>query len=171
MKIRILLISLLGMVFAGSVAAAPKTVAFESMQTLLSDARVGDVSTRTPVRVPMITWGGDIATILANGNAAKTRSGSIFAGQGLNLELVRQDVFSQQVRDYMQGESPYLRGTLGMINMASELLSKDPRTKPVVIYQMTWSAGGDALVVKSDVRTAAAGAVAARRRRQPSTAC
>ena len=54
--------------------------------------------------------------------------------------------FSQQVRDYLQGDSPYLRGTLGMVNMASELLSRDPRTKPVVVYQMTWSAGGDALV-------------------------
>ena len=42
-----------------------------------------------------------------------------------------------------------------MINMAAEAASKDPRTKPVVIYQMTWSAGGDALVVKGDVQSGA----------------
>ena len=95
MKIRILLITLLGMVFTESVMAAPQTVDFESMQTLLSDARVGDVSTRTPVRVPMITWGGDIATILANGNAAKTRSGSLFASQGLNLDEIENGTFAR----------------------------------------------------------------------------
>src|ERR671918_714742 len=31
---------------------------------------------------------------------------------------------------------------------------RDPRTRPVVIYQLTWSSGGDALVVKSGVRFA-----------------
>jgi ABC-type nitrate/sulfonate/bicarbonate transport system substrate-binding protein len=51
----------------------------------------------------------------------------------------------------MQGKSPYLRGTVGMINMAAEALSVDPKTAPVVIYQMTWSAGGDALVVKPGI--------------------
>jgi ABC-type nitrate/sulfonate/bicarbonate transport system substrate-binding protein len=40
-----------------------------------------------------------------------------------------------------------------MINLAVEAASRDPRTKPVVIYQMTWSAGGDALVVKSGIRS------------------
>lgn len=155
MKTRILSMILFSLAFAHSAAAAPKTVNLEAMQKQLAGTQVSDVSTRSPMKVPIITWGGDIATIHANGNAAKTRGGSIFANQGLTLELVRQDVFGNQVKAYMQGESPYLRGTLGMINMASELLSADPRTRPVVIYQMTWSAGGDALVVKSDVRTAA----------------
>jgi len=103
------------------------------------------------VQVPFITWGGDIATILANGDAKQTQAGSLFASQGLKLNLKREDSFSQQVVSYMQGESPYLRGTVGMINMAAEALSVDPKTAPVVIYQMTWSAGGDALVVKPGI--------------------
>src|SRR5688572_31377230 len=44
--------------------------------------------------------------------------------------------------------------TLFRSNMAAEVASKDTRTKPVVIYQMTWSAGGDALVVKAGVNSA-----------------
>ncbi|MEJ2395990.1 MAG: ABC transporter substrate-binding protein, partial [Candidatus Thiodiazotropha sp.] len=128
---------------------------FEAMNSELAGTAVRDYKPRTPIKVPIITWGGDIATILANGDAKRTRKGSIFASAGLDLELVRQDVFSRQVASYMKGETPYLRGTLGMINMASELLASDPRTKPVVIYQLTWSAGGDALAVNSKIRTAA----------------
>lgn len=115
-------------------------------------ARVGNVASG-PVRVPIITWGGDIATIHANGNGKKTTAGSIFGKQGLDLELVREDVFAKQLTAYLSGQSPFLRGTVGMINMAAEAASRDPRTKPVVIYQMTWSAGGDALVVGPGIKT------------------
>ncbi|MFH1153225.1 MAG: ABC transporter substrate-binding protein [Pseudomonadota bacterium] len=106
------------------------------------------------IRVPLITWGGDEATILANGNSKTTTKDSIFGQKGLNLELVREDNFKRQVEAYMQGDSPYLRGTLGMIAMASEVISADPRTKPAIIYQLTWSTGGDCLVVKSGIKTA-----------------
>lgn len=106
-----------------------------------------------PVQVPVITWGGDIATILANGGTPATKAGSLFDKQGLKLRLVREDVFSKQLEAYLSGRSPYLRGTLGMVNIAAEAASRDARTKPVVIYQMTWSAGGDALVVGPDIRS------------------
>ena len=114
---------------------------------------VGQVQKSASIQVPLITWGGDIATILANGNARVTARGSIFDRLGLTLKLVREDDFKKQVEAYRRGDSPYLRGTVGMISMASELLSADPRTKPVVIYQMTWSSGGDALVVKEGIKT------------------
>src|SRR4029453_16631688 len=48
--------------------------------------------------------------------------------------------------------SPFLRGTMGMLGQVAEVTDRDPRTKMVVIYQLTWSAGGDALVVKGGVR-------------------
>ena len=121
--------------------------------TRVVDTPVGAVA-GGPVQVPIITWGGDMATIYANGNAKATARDSIFGKTGLNLNLVREDVFAKQVGAYLSGKSPYLRGTMGMINMATEVASKDPRTKPVVIYQMTWSAGGDALVVKGGVKSA-----------------
>ncbi|WP_446010418.1 ABC transporter substrate-binding protein [Candidatus Electrothrix sp.] len=117
-------------------------------------AQVQDVKAGNTVRVPLITWGGDIATILANGNSRTTTAGSIFAKKNLQLELKRTDDFKEQIKAYMQGETPYLRGTMGMINMAAELLNRDSRTKPVIIYQMTWSNGGDCLVVKSGIKSA-----------------
>ncbi|MCI5142262.1 MAG: nitrate ABC transporter substrate-binding protein, partial [Candidatus Electrothrix sp. ATG1] len=92
-------------------------------------APVQDVKDGGAVQVPLITWGGDIATILANGNTTATADGSIFATQQLKLKPTRMDDFKQQIESYMKGETPYLRGTMGMINMASELLSQDARTK------------------------------------------
>src|SRR3989338_9195790 len=102
-----------------------------------------------PIEYKLITWGGDIATIYANGNSRVTKKGSIFEKEGLNFKLFREDDFKKQVEMYMRGETPYLRGTMGMINMAVEVLNRDPRTKPVVVYQMTESNGGDVLVVRA----------------------
>lgn len=106
----------------------------------------------TDLKVPIIAWGGDMQTILANGNQAETAPGSIFDEQGLEIELFREDVFSKQVEAYLKGETPFLRGTVGMLNMAAEVTNAQPYTEMVAIYQLTWSAGGDALVVKNSIK-------------------
>lgn len=116
-------------------------------------ASVGNCSSGVS-QLPIITWGGDIATIFANGNQKNTAAGSIFSQQGLNFTLVREDVFPKQVEAYMECDSPYLRGTMGMINMAADVTEKDPRTKTITIYQHTWSTGGDGMAVKSNIKTA-----------------
>lgn len=109
--------------------------------------KVGLVSTQ----VPFITWGGDVATFLANGGL-NTTADSVYGKSGLNLKLVAGDDFVQQVRDYLAGKSPYLRCTTDMLGMASEVVNKDPRTKPVVVFQLTWSAG-DHIVSRENIRT------------------
>ena len=109
----------------------------------VGDVKVGAVAPMTasaPLRVPFITWGGDMATFYANGGL-KTAQGTLFAKQGLNLELVPGDDFAQQVRDYVSGKSPFLRGTFSMIGMASQVIGADPATRGVVVAQMTWSLG------------------------------
>ncbi len=146
-----LLIGLLAM--SGALNAAPHYVEAPPLATVLANTKTGDVATGT-VQIPIITWGGDMATVYANGNQARTVRSSALGQEQLDLNLVREDVFSKQVEAYISGKSPYLRGTLGMVNMAADLLSKDPRTKPVIVYQLTWSAGGDALVVKPGIGSA-----------------
>ena len=137
---------------SSTLLAAPKYVQSPPLRNVVTTG-VGNVRSGT-TQVPLITWGADIATIHANGDAATTSSGSIFGQSGLQLKLVREDTFSRQVEAYVKGESPYLRGTLGMINLASEVLNRDPRTKPVIVYQLSWSEGGDALVVGSGINQA-----------------
>jgi hypothetical protein len=66
--------------------------------------------------------------------------------------LVPGDDFVQQVRDYRAGKSPFLRGTFHMIGLASEVIGADPRTKGVVVLQMTWSAG-DHLIARANLKT------------------
>ncbi|MEE8410810.1 MAG: ABC transporter substrate-binding protein [Myxococcota bacterium] len=135
-------------VLASSFDADAKTKRFSELVGPITVAPVKDTST---LRVPYIIWGGDMATFYANGGLS-TSSGSIFSKQGLNAKLVNGDDFVGQVRDYMTGESPFLRGTFRMIGMASEVLNSDSRTKPVIFVQMTWSAG-DHLVARKGIKT------------------
>lgn len=137
------------LVSASPGVAAPRYVQAPPLTQVVRTA-VGPVKPGL-TQVPLITWGGDIPTILANGGARVTQKGSVFERNGLDLRLVREDNFIKQVEDYISGKTPYLRGTLGMINMAIEVLSRDPRTVPVPIYQISWSAGGDALVAKKGI--------------------
>lgn len=96
------------------------------------------------LRVPMITWGGDVATILAHENG-------LFKAEGLDTQLFVENNFPKQVEMCLSGQTPLLRGTMGMINAAAELFEKKG-AKLVVIYQMTWSSGGDALVTREKIR-------------------
>ena len=118
---------------------------------LVGGVPVGPAPSAASLQTPYITWGGDMATFYANGGLT-TRAGSLFQKQGLNLRLVPGDDFVQQVRDYRAGKSPFLRGTFHMIGLASEVIGADPRTKGVVILQMTWSAG-DHMIARANVKT------------------
>jgi len=95
-------------------------------------------------RVPAITWGGDVATILAEIQG-------IFKKEGLDVEVYTQNDFVKQVEDVLTGRTPYLRGTMGMINVANEVFERNG-LKLRVIYQISWSNGDDAIVVRSHIR-------------------
>lgn len=132
-------------------SALPLPAQEQRFADVVGPGPVGAVTQTAPLQVPFITWGGDMATFYANGGLA-TKAGSLFQKQGLNLRLTPGDDFVQQVRDYRAGKSPFLRGTFHMIGLASEVLGSDPRTKGVVILQLTWSAG-DHLVARGTLRT------------------
>ena len=117
------------------------------------EVKAGDFVSGETIKVPLIAWGADIITINANGKSGKTVKGSLFHKAGLNIELFREDDFSKQVRLFKRGKIAYLRGTMGMINMSIEKLNSSPSTRPVIIFQHSWSAGGDALVVKNNIRS------------------
>ncbi|MCI0540516.1 MAG: ABC transporter substrate-binding protein [Verrucomicrobiales bacterium] len=143
------------MAILGSVAVSSLSslAQVRSFSELVGPGATAPVASASPLQVPYITWGGDMATFHANGGLT-TKAGSLFQKQGLNLRLVAGDDFTQQVRDYRAGKSPFLRGTFHMIGLGSEVIGADPRTKGVVILQMTWSAG-DHMVARPHVRTAA----------------
>ncbi len=123
----------------------------ELFSDLVGDVKVGKPTGTDLVEVPFIVWGGDVATFHANGGL-EAKAGSIFQQEGLSIKLVPGDDFVQQVRDYISGKSPFLRGTFRMIGMASELINGNPDTKGVVLFQLTWSAG-DHAVARDKIKT------------------
>lgn len=146
----IFLIAALFMVHTAMAQSVEFTEPAKPAKTKVSGVTVGEPpSVSGPVQVPMITWGGDAATLLANGGK-DTVPASAFGQANLDVRLYKQDDAVAQVRDYMEGKTPFIRGTMGMINTYLEALNADPRTKPVVVLQLTWSTGGDCLVVRGD---------------------
>jgi outer membrane protein OmpA-like peptidoglycan-associated protein len=148
MNFRVKAVMLLIMVFAVGVTECR---AQKSFKNLVGDVQIGTVPQTQTLKVPFITWGGDMATFYANGGL-KTQKGTIFDKQGLQVQLTPGDDFIQQVRDYMSGKTPFLRGTFHMIGMASEVIGQSSATQGMVIAQMTWSAG-DHMVARSQIKT------------------
>jgi ABC-type nitrate/sulfonate/bicarbonate transport system substrate-binding protein/outer membrane protein OmpA-like peptidoglycan-associated protein len=103
------------------------------------------VSTSGRVQLPLITWGGDVATIHA------VEKGFL-RDAGIDVELVLENNFPKQVEAVLSGRTPYLRGTMGMIQAAAETFQREG-LEMVVVYQLTWSTGGDAMVVRSGVKS------------------
>ena len=134
-----------------AIVVAPAAHAQQKFSDITGPLEVKPVQGGATINVPFITWGGDAATFLANGGL-KTKSDSIYGKSGLSLNLTPGDDFVQQVKDYMGGKSPFLRGTFRMLGQASEVLGQDPRTKPVVILQLSWS-GGDHIVAREGFKT------------------
>ena len=132
--------------------AAVDLRAQQPFSELIGDVKVGEVAAGDVLEVPFILWGGDVATFHANGGLT-TKPGTIFAGHGLKLNLAAGDNFPEQVKGYLTGRTPFLRGTFSMLGQASEVLNADPRTRPVVFLQLTWSAG-DHMVARAGLTSA-----------------
>lgn len=107
-------------------------------------AKARTVSTSGKLQLPMITWGGDVATI-------HTAEKGFFQKEGLHVELAVENNFPKQVEATLTGKSPYLRGTMGMMQAAAEVFEREG-IELVVIYQLTWSTGGDAMVVRPEIK-------------------
>ena len=122
----------------------------QNFSSLIGTNSVSPVNSTSTLIVPYIVWGGEAALFYANGGL-QTKPGSIMAQQGLTLKLVPGDDFVGQVKNYLDGRTPFLRGTFRMLGQASEVIGRNPKTKAVVFGQMTWSAG-DHFVARSNIK-------------------
>lgn len=128
-----------------------KSGAQQNFAELVGPVTVAPVAKSDVLQVPFITWGGDVATFHANGGLT-TQPGTIFGKEKLSLKLTPGDDFIGQVKDYLGGKTPFLRGTFRMLGQASEVLGQDPRTKPVIVMQLSWSAG-DHIIARESIKT------------------
>jgi len=126
-------------VTAITVSAQVKYVPLKPMSQVVSTS-MKQVRSSDAITLPTITWGGDIATVYAEINGT-------FKKNGLEITLKNTDNFKDQVQRCINGETPYLRGTKGMIKMASDAF-KAAGTELVEIYQLSYSNGDDAVVFR-----------------------
>jgi NitT/TauT family transport system substrate-binding protein len=105
------------------------------------------------VEFPINVWPGWAPIILAN-QGLEPNDQSLFAkkyGFYVRLSIVDDPVRARDL--FASGQSHVLWGTLDMIALFAPELAKDSRTVPVVCQQVDFSAGGDGIVARGEIRT------------------
>ncbi|MCH2076075.1 MAG: ABC transporter substrate-binding protein [Rhodobacteraceae bacterium] len=120
---------------AGTAYAAPG----DRLAEVVSDP-VRDCAAGWNQNMPLIAWGADGVVAWANGGALSNDGGKLGAA-GLPLELSVEDSFEAQLKAYLACETPYLRGTLGMLASAAPVTEFDARTEQIVFFKHSFSAG------------------------------
>lgn len=121
--------------------------------TAVSDYAKETKDGKMVVRFPMNIWPGWAPIILANAGM-EPNDESIFAkkyGFYVRLSVVDDPVKARDL--FASGQSHILWGTLDMIALFAPELVKDSRTVPVVCQQIDWSAGGDGIVARGNIRS------------------
>jgi NitT/TauT family transport system substrate-binding protein len=104
------------------------------------------------VEFPINVWPGWAPIIVANAGM-EPNDQSVFAkkyGFYVRLAVVDDPVKARDL--FASGQSHILWGTLDMIALFAPELVKDSRTVPVVCQQIDWSAGGDGVVARGEIR-------------------
>ena len=96
MPLRVIVLSLITSLFSFNSYCSPEFIEPKPLAERIKTT-VGNVKKVMPMRVPMITWGGDMVTILANGMDTRTQPDSAMAQAGLDYEFVLQDNFDKQL--------------------------------------------------------------------------
>lgn len=119
----------------GMAQATPGDLLVETVTTDVRDCRSG-----WNAQMPLIAWGADGVVAWANGGSLSPNGGAL-GDAGLSLSLNVEDNFETQLSEYLQCETPFLRGTLGMLASAAPVTQDDPRTEQIVIFKHSFSAG------------------------------
>ncbi len=105
------------------------------------------------VEFPINIWPGWAPIIVAN-QGMEPNDQSVFAqkyGFYVRLSIVDDPVKARDL--FASGQSHVLWGTLDMIALFAPELVKDSRTVPVVCQQVDFSAGGDGVVARGEIRS------------------
>ncbi len=105
------------------------------------------------IEFPINVWPGWAPIIVAN-QGLEPSDQSVFAkkyGFYVRLAIVDDPVKARDL--FASGQSHILWGTLDMIALFAPELVKDSRTVPVVCQQIDFSAGGDGVVARGEIRS------------------
>ena len=119
----------------------------------VSDYKTDLKDGKVVVEFPINVWPGWAPIIMANAGM-EPNDQSVFAkkyGFYVRLAIVDDPVKARDL--FASGQSHILWGTLDMIALFAPELVKDSRTVPVVCQQIDFSAGGDGIVARGDIRS------------------
>src|ERR1017187_7206149 len=105
------------------------------------------------IQFPINIWPGWAPIIVAN-NGLEPNENSVFYkkyGFYVKLAIVDDPVKARDL--FASGHSHVVWGTLDMMALFAPELCKDSRTAPVIVQQIDWSAGGDGIVVRGDIKS------------------
>ena len=105
------------------------------------------------VQFPINVWPGWAPIIVANHGLEANDESWFYQHYGFYVKLAIVDDPIKARDLFASGHSHVLWGTLDMIALFAPELCKDSRTVPVVAQQVDWSAGGDGIVVRGDIKT------------------
>ncbi len=107
------------------------------------------------IKIPLVTWGGYAALFAAN-NGAMPNENSLFYKYGkFKVELVQEENPANQLQGFAKGTYPIIWSTMDMLPLHYDSLSKDSRTVPQVLGLFDYSAGGDGIIVRGNINSAA----------------
>jgi NitT/TauT family transport system substrate-binding protein len=121
--------------------------------TGVSDYAKGTKDGKPIIEFPINVWPGWAPIIMANAGLDPSDD-SVFAkkyGFYVHLSIVDDPVKARDL--FASGQSHVLWGTLDMIALFAPELVKDSRTVPVVCQQIDFSAGGDGVVSRGEIRS------------------
>ncbi len=130
-----MMLAALAALFTSSAMAAPGDPLSATVTAPVRDCAQG-----WNANMPLIAWGADGVVAYANGTSLAP-NGGLLGHAGLSLDLTVEDDFEAQLTAYLACETPYLRGTLGMLMAAAPVTEHDPRSEQIVIYKHSFSAG------------------------------
>ena len=121
--------------------------------TGVSDYGKGTRDGKLVVEFPINVWPGWAPIIMANGGL-EPNDQSVFVKKYnfyVRLSIVDDPVKARDL--FASGQSHVLWGTLDMMALFAPELIKDSRTVPVICQQVDWSAGGDGIVARGEIRS------------------
>src|SRR6187431_2417169 len=127
----------------GSASEAPQTEAPDTKGvTTVSEYKYVPVDKLPPVN--------------AENHGTKPNADSVFSKKyGFKVEMVLMDDPVVARDAFAAGEVHTLWGTVDMMTLFAPELTRDSRTSPRIFQQIDWSSGGDAIVVRNNIKSVA----------------
>jgi NitT/TauT family transport system substrate-binding protein len=142
---------------SSSVATTVKEYSFVPAARLPEVKGVSDYDAMkdNTVRMALNVWAGWAPIVYANGGNKPGKEWKTAAGKTFKVELVLMDDPVQMRDAFATGSVHTGWATVDMLPLLVQGLSKDSRVMPRIYQQIDWSNGGDGIVVRSNIKTAA----------------